>query len=115
VEVGRHLIQQDEDGPVTLKELQPVLFIRRLWARSPEGSELIPLAKLVGDFPPEVVVGTVPTVQGCDVSRIERDCVQIPTAVHLAKVLVPSQQPKPHQEVGLAAPHGLLQVKHCLR
>ena len=53
VEVGRHLVEQDEDGLIAFEELEPVLFVRRLGTAGPESLELLALAELIGDLAPE--------------------------------------------------------------
>ena len=73
VEVGRHLVEQDEDRLVALEQLEPVLLVRRLRPAGPERLELIALAELVGDLAPEEVVGVVAAVEGGDAARCESD------------------------------------------
>ena len=66
VEVGRHLVEQDENGLVAVEELEPVLLVRRLGTAGPERLELIALAELIGDLAPEEVVRIVATVERRD-------------------------------------------------
>ena len=46
VEVGRHLVEKDQDRLTAIEELQPVRLVRRLGAAGPERLELISLAEL---------------------------------------------------------------------
>src|SRR5205823_4757900 len=92
VEVGRHLIEQDEDGVATLKQFEPGVLIWGLGAPGPEGLELLAPAELVGDLAPEEVVGVIATVEGGDGSFVESRRINSSAAISLAKLRIPGQQ-----------------------
>ena len=115
MKVGRHLIEQDEDGLVALEELEPVLLVRRLGPAGPERLELVALAELVGDLAPEEMIGVVAAVEGGDVGRLEGvDAWSMPRAVSLAQFGMLGEQAEADEQVGLAAAHRLLEVEDRL-
>ena len=67
MEIGWHLVQQDEDRLVAFKEVEPIPFVRRFRAAVPKDTELFPLPQLVGDFTPEEVIGVVTAVESGNV------------------------------------------------
>jgi hypothetical protein len=85
VEVRWHLIEQNENGLITLKELQPVLLVRRFGTARPECFELIPLAELVGDLAPEEVVWVIAAVEGGGISAREDEGVGHSRAICFTK------------------------------
>jgi len=76
VEIGRHLIEENKDRLTAFEELEPVLFVRGLGPTSPECLELISLAELTGNFPPEEIVGVVASVEGSDAGLLKSPCGQ---------------------------------------
>ena len=75
---------------------------------------MLPFTKLVGNLTPEEVVGVVATVKGRDVSRLEVLGMGKTAAILLAQDGMFRQQAKADEQVGLAAAHGLLEVKNAL-
>ena len=114
VEVGRHLVEQDENGMLALEELEPVLFVRGLRAARPERFELIPFAELVGDLAPKEVVGIVAAVESSDVGAPKGRGMGHPRAVCFSEAGMFGEQAEADEKVGLAAAHRLLEVEDRL-
>ena len=115
MEVGRHLVQQDQDGLVAVEEFEPILLVRCLGPAGPERLELLALAELIGDLAPEEMVRVVAAVEGRDVGGVEGIGVEHAAAVLLAQLGMLGEQAKPDQQVGLTAAHGLLEMEDGLR
>ena len=101
-------------GCAAVKKLQPVLFVWSLGAAGPEGFKLLAFAKLVGDLAPKEVVGVVATVESSDVSHLEGLGVGEGRHNTAGAVWVLREQAEAYEQVGLAATHGLLEVKDAL-
>jgi hypothetical protein len=114
VEVGRHLIEQDEDGLSAVKQRQPVLLIRSLGTIGLKRLELFALAELIGDCAPEAVVRVVAPTEGGDVGRVERLGVQAIAAMLQTQRRVLGQQTEADQQVRLPTAHGLLEMEDSL-
>src|SRR4029434_10601072 len=114
VEIRWHLIEQNEDRRAAIKKLQPVLFVWSLGDAGPEGFLWRAFAKLIGNLAPEEMVGVVATVESGDVGHLEGLGVGEATAVLLAQLGMLRKQAEADEQVGLAAAHGLLEVKDAL-
>ena len=115
MEIGRHLVEQDQDWTSTLEQFEPVLLVRGLRASRPESAEFVALSKLFGDLTPEEVIRVVAAIEGRDGGAFERVGVRYARGELPSQRRVLGQETKADEQVRLAATHGLLEVEHRLR